>query len=72
MSVTAEAGVRAGLQARAEQQQFDPDEVIYESLKAVHDSGDVTGPGGEVDFRALLRQGTELGGGQGVAPRDTG
>jgi putative hydrolase of the HAD superfamily len=60
--VLAEEGFQRGLQALAEKQGLDVDEISREGRKAVHDSGYVTGTGSESDFWALLRQRTGLAG----------
>ncbi|MDZ7754107.1 MAG: hypothetical protein U5S82_21320 [Gammaproteobacteria bacterium] len=60
--VLVEEGFRAALEALARRQGLDPGTVTLEGRRALHDSGYVTGTGGEADFWRLMRWRTGLEG----------
>ena len=60
--VLAEEGFRKGLEALAREQRLPVQDMAWEGMRAIYDSGFIVGQGSESDFWALLRERTGLNG----------
>ncbi len=63
--VIATEGFRDGLQAIAQRQGLDPQELVRIGMDAIYDSGYITGRAGEAEFWAMMRQRAGIAGTDG-------